>query len=451
MIQGLPGVPTTTRETGGVEPSTQRSEAIRRVHAFFQHGVSAAFQRLVTPLLLTSMASFVSMPVSAAEWFVVTPDPPAHGRYQVHPALPPDGKVPAGTVLTLTSQPDAGYTFDAGYYTTPGPWGPMHHESMTPTFKVKVNRDMHIGASFIETSAVAHVDVQQDIVYAQPGVKPLKYDVFTPRGAKKPLPIVVIIHGGGWVTNDENIMRGLARELTRGGQFVVASIDYRWAGKADGDATGNTMANLVEDVYGAIAHIMEHARAYGGDASRIVLTGDSAGGHLAAAGSLMVHKIGDGGFGKTPGVFEFKPSYLPKGKSSADVRTAMLAAIKAAAPSYGVFGGPLLSHHADDPAADGTWTAAVAPINHIPPASERAVPQLLIRGTRDPLILDEMCRGFMEALVSAGQRVEYVQVGGANHAFFDWKPDAATQARFKQFGVHQAAQMKAFFASVLNP
>ena len=30
----------------------------------------------------------------------------------------------------------------------------------------------------------------------------------------------------------------------------------------------------------------------------------------------------------------------------------------------------------------------------------------------------------MKALVDAGQRVQYVQVGGANHAFFDWKPDA---------------------------
>ena len=60
-------------------------------------------------------------------------------------------------------------------------------------------------------------------------------------------------------------MRGLARELTKGGKFVVASIDYRWAGKADGDATGNTMANLIEDVFGGIAHIMEHAAEYGGD------------------------------------------------------------------------------------------------------------------------------------------------------------------------------------------
>jgi acetyl esterase len=396
---------------------------------------------LLLPLALISAAS-------AADSFKVTFDPATNGKYQYTPALPADGKYPAGTVITVTTQPDAGFAFDSGYFSTPGRWGAMYYESMTPTFKVTVNKDMNIGASFVEKSAVDHLVVRQDIVYAKPGVKTLKYDVFSPKGAKN-LPIVVIIHGGGWVTNDENIMRALARELTRGGKFVVASIDYRWAGKADGDATSNTMAHIIEDVYGATAHIMEHAGEYGGDATRILLTGDSAGGHLSAAGSLMAHMIGERGFGKEPGVFEFKPSYLPKGKPAAAVRQEMLAAIKGAAPSYGVFGGPFLNHYSEDPKADDSWKAAIAPILHIPQASERSVPQYLTRGTSDPLIPDEMCKTFMEALVKAGQRVQYVQVGGAGHAFFDWKPDAATKATFKQYGVYYAAEMKAFFESVV--
>jgi acetyl esterase/lipase len=325
----------------------------------------------------------------------------------------------------------------------------MYRETMTPEFKVTIDQDKHIGASFIEKSAVDHINTTHDVVYAKPGVKTLKYDVYSPKGAKN-LPCLVIIHGGGWVTNDEDVMRGLARELTKGGQFVVFSIDYRWAGKADGDATNNTMANLIEDVYGAVAHIMEHAAAYGGDPSRIGLTGDSAGGHLSAAASLMVDRIGDGGFGKAPGVFEFLPTYLPKNKSVPQLKTEMLAAIKAAAPSYGVFGGSWLNHYSDDPAANDTWKAAISPINHIPQASVRPVPQYLIRGTRDPLIANDGVTEFMDALVKAGQRVEYVQVGGAGHAFFDWKPDARTKATFAEHGVYYAAEMKAFFASVLR-
>ena len=386
---------------------------------------------------------------ATAESFAVVLDEPVHGKLILTPPLPAEGKYPAGTVVTVVVQPNAGYALDAGYYSLPGRWGQMFHEMMTPEFKVTIDRDKHIGASFIEQSAVDHINVTHDVVYAKPGVKPLKYDVFSPKGAKN-LPCIVIIHGGGWVSNDENVMRGLARELTRGGQFVVFSIDYRWAGKADGDATNNTMANLIEDVYGAVAHIMEHAATYGGDPSRIGLTGDSAGGHLSAAASLMVDRIGDRGFGKTEGVFEFKPTYLPKNKSVAEVKAEMLAAIKAAAPSYGVFGGSWLNHYSEDPAADDTWKSAIAPINHIPQASVRSVPQYLTRGTRDPLINDDGVKQFMEALVKAGQRVQYVQIGGAGHAFFDWKPDAQTKAAFVQYGVYNAAEMKAFFASVLR-
>lgn len=413
--------------------------------------IMTTFARFAATVALQTLCLLMSTNVTAAQLFAVTQDPAVNGTYRVTPPIPANGRVPAGTVLTVSTQADKGYIFDAGYFSTPGPWGPMYHESMSPTFTITVNQDMHIGSAFVETSSVAHVDVRQDIIYAKPGVKPLKYDVYRPKSAKVPLPIVVIIHGGGWVTNDENIMRGLARELTRGGQFVAVSIDYRWAGRADGDAIGNTMANLIEDVFGAIAHIREHAHDYGGDPSRIVLTGDSAGGHLAAVASLMVHKIGDRGFGLRPDIFEFKPSYLPKGKSAADIRGEMLSAIRAAAPSYGVFSGPLLKHYAEDPMASDDWSKAIAPMLHIPNAADRMVPQYLTRGTLDPVITDDMCRSFMEALSKAGQRVEYVQIGGAGHAFFDWKPDPATQARFKQYGVYHAALMKAFFTSVLAP
>jgi acetyl esterase len=380
--------------------------------------------------------------------FEVTIDPPVHGSLQVDPPLPEDGKYPAGTVATVRTIPDAGYVLDSAYYSVPGRYGQTYHEGMMREFKVTIDQDKHIGASFIEESAVDHINVTNDVVYARPGVKPLKYDVFSPKGARN-LPCIVIIHGGGWNANDEDIMRGLARELTKGGRFVVFSIDYRWAGKSDGDATGNTMANLVEDVFGAIAHIMEHAKEYGGNPERIGLTGDSAGGHLSAVASLMAGMIGTHGFGKTPGVFEFRPSYIPKNKSVERVRTEMLAAIKGAAPSYGVFSGRLLNHYSDDPAADASWTNAVTPLSHIPKASERSVPQYLIRGTNDSVITNASVTEFVDALVKAGQRVEYVQVGGASHAFFDWKPNAATKATFAKFGVYYAADMKAFFTSIL--
>lgn len=373
---------------------------------------------------------------------------PVHGKVQVSPALPGDGKVAAGAVLTLTATPDPGYALDSTWYSVPGQFGQMYHEAPTAELKVTVDRDKQVGASFVEESVVKDIDVINNVVYARPGVKALKYDVYSPKGARN-LPIIVIIHGGGWTANDEDVMRGLARELTKGGKFVVASMDYRWAGKADGDATNNTMANLIEDVFGGIAHIMEHAAEYGGDPTRVGVTGDSAGGHLSAVASLMPNMIGSRGFGKTPGVYEFMPTYMPKGKTVEQVRDELMKAIKAGAPSYGVFSPALLHTYEEDPANDKTDVTGVAPLLHIPAATERAVPEFLTRGTRDPLISDAAVKEFTDALVKAGQRVEYVQVGGASHAFFDWKPNENTKATFAKYGVYYAAAMRNFFLSVL--
>jgi acetyl esterase/lipase len=388
--------------------------------------------------------------IHAQKTFRVTVDEVKNGSIKIEPEIPADGKVPEGTVLKITATPNQGYVPDAGYYSVKGMWGAMYHESMSSPFNVVIDQDKHVGASFIEASKVDHINVTEDVVYAKPGVKTLKYDVYSPKGAKN-LPCIVIIHGGGWMSNTEDIMRGMARELTKGGQYAVFSIDYRWAGKLDGDEEGNTMADIIEDVFGAIAHITEHAKEYGGDPARIAVTGDSAGGHLSAVAGTMPNKIGTGGFGKTPGVFEFKPSYIPGNKTVEQVRKEMMAAIRAAAPSYGVFGGNLLNHYSEDPNADDTWKAGVAPLSNIPNAGEREIPHYLTRGTMDMLIKDGAVKEYADALVKAGQRVEYVQVGGAGHAFFDWKPDDSTKATFEKYGVYYCAEMKAFFNSVFYP
>ncbi len=382
--------------------------------------------------------------------FTVSVDDVVNGKIKVEPEIPSDGKVAAGTVLKITAIPDKGYALDAGYYFGRGGRGTMYFETMTSPIEIKVDQDKRIGVSFIEQSEVDHINVTNNVVYAQPGVKPLKYDVFSPKGAKN-LPIIVIIHGGGWATNCEDVMRGMGRELTKNGKYVVVSIDYRWSGNIDGDETGNTMADIIGDVFGAIAHIMEHAKEYGGDPTRIAVTGDSAGGHLSAVAGTMTNKIGDGGFGKTPGVFEFMPTYMPKGKSVAQVRDEMTKAIQAAAPSYGVFSATRLNHYSEDPKADDTWKEGIAPLSNIPNVSVHAIPHYLTRGTRDNLIRDEEVKEYIDALVQAGQRAEYVQIGGAGHAFFDWKPDARTIATFNKYGVYYCKQMELFFDSVFYP
>lgn len=372
-------------------------------------------------LALGLALAFFNTQLSAQEnSHTVTVDPMTNGSIELQPPLPEDGKYEDGTVITVRATPSEGFAVDSIYYSVPGRWGAMYHESLTSTFEITIDQVKHIGASFIDAERVENLNVKHNVVYAKPGKKELKYDVYSPKD-KQNLPIIVIIHGGGWSTNDEDIMRGLARELTKESQFVVCSIDYRWIGDSDGDDQPNSMANLIEDVFGAIAHIMEHATEYGGDASRLGVTGDSAGGHLSASAAVLTEMIGSRGFGKEEGVYEFMPTYLPEGKSANEVRDEMLQAIKAAAPE-----------------------------SHVPDSKVRAVPHYLTRGSNDSLIRSEAVASYVEALNEKNQIVIYDEVEGAGHAFFDWKPNDQVKETFAKFGVPYADKMRLFFAKHLS-
>jgi acetyl esterase/lipase len=383
-----------------------------------------------------------------AEAFTVTLVPAENGSYTINPKIPADGKVQAGTILTVTAKPASDYSLDAIYYTVKGGmWGTTSYESFSPSMKITVTKDMTVGAVFVERSLVENIKVTQDIVYAKPGVKPLKYDVFSPKGARN-LPCIVIIHGGGWSSNNEDIMRGLARELAKDGRYVVFSIDYRWINKLDGETQPTHMHQLIEDVFGAIAHIQEHAVQYGGDPTRIAVTGDSAGGHLSGAAAILSPLIGNGGFGERNGVYEYLPTYIPKGKSVEGVKKEITNAIKAVAPSYGPFEASAFKTMIEQ--TDKGYWEAISPIKHVPNASERAIPHFIVRGTEDPIVPHEMVQPYVEVLKEAGQSVNYIQVEGAGHAFFDWKPDAKTRLTFAKYGVKYAAQMQSFFNNVFN-
>lgn len=380
------------------------------------------------------------------ETYTVTSVPAENGSYSISPKIGEDGKVPSGTLLTVKAKPAPGYTLDAVYYTVKGGiWGTTSYESFSPKMKIPVSKDMKVGATFIPRSLVDNVRVTHDVVYAKPGIKPLKYDVYSPKGAIN-LPCIIIIHGGGWSSNNEDIMRGLARELVKGGRYVVFSIDYRWINKLDGETEPVYMHQLIEDVFGAIAHIQEHAAKYGGDPTRIAVTGDSAGGHLAEAAAILSPLIGEGGFGVTTGVYQYMPSYLPKRKSIVQLKNEITTAIKAVAPSYGA------SEAADfktllEQTDRGYWDA-ISPTRHVPKASERLLPHFIVRGTKDPIVDHAMVQRYVDVVKAAGQPVNYIQIEGAGHAFFDWKPDVTTRATFAKYGVPYAAQIQAFFDNI---
>jgi acetyl esterase/lipase len=103
--------------------------------------------------------------------------------------------------------------------------------------------------------------------------------IYTPAGPG-PFPILVWFHGGGWVIGDLDSADPTARYLTVGADCVVVSVDYRLAPETK-------FPGPVDDCYAATIWAAHNAAQINGDATRIAVGGDSAGGNLAAAVALM--------------------------------------------------------------------------------------------------------------------------------------------------------------------
>ena len=108
--------------------------------------------------------------------------------------------------------------------------------------------------------------------------------VFTPEGAG-PFPILMWYHGGGWVIGNVRTHDAICRHLCVQAGCVVVSVDYRLAPEHKYPAAA-------DDCYAATAWAAANAASLNGDASRLAVGGDSAGGNLSAVVSLMARDKG---------------------------------------------------------------------------------------------------------------------------------------------------------------
>lgn len=135
---------------------------------------------------------------------------------------------------------------------------------------------------YLSTTAIAQpfaVDKHDNILFASPEGFDLTMDIYVPQTGKDSYPVLVIWHGGGWLINNETIMDEMAEYVASVGEYVVCNVNYRLLVDQDNTVTMN---EIVEDVFGSLLWVKEHIEEYGGDPSRIGITGDSAGGHLAS-------------------------------------------------------------------------------------------------------------------------------------------------------------------------
>ena len=103
--------------------------------------------------------------------------------------------------------------------------------------------------------------------------------IYTPVG-DGPFPVLVWYHGGGWVVGDLDSADATARQLTVGSGCLVVSVDYRLAPETK-------FPGPAEDCYQAMEWAAANAGSLKGDGTKLAVGGDSAGGNLAAAVSLM--------------------------------------------------------------------------------------------------------------------------------------------------------------------
>ncbi len=114
---------------------------------------------------------------------------------------------------------------------------------------------------------------------------PIPIRVYRPTAGESAPPVVVYIHGGGWVVGDLDTYDGIARRHVVGTGAVVVSVDYRLAPEHPYPAA-------VEDAWAATRWVAAHAGELGVDADRLAVAGDSAGGNLAAVVSLLARDAG---------------------------------------------------------------------------------------------------------------------------------------------------------------
>jgi len=109
--------------------------------------------------------------------------------------------------------------------------------------------------------------------------------VYTPKEGRVPRPALVYFHGGGWVVGSLDTVDNPCRQLANASGCTVISVGYRLAPE-------HRFPIGLEDCYLATRHVVEHAAEFGIDPAKLAIGGDSAGGNLAAAVTLLARDRG---------------------------------------------------------------------------------------------------------------------------------------------------------------
>lgn len=283
-------------------------------------------------------------------------------------------------------------------------------ERQFPTAAAPVTEDKF---PVVPASFPGGVKAYRDVVYQTiPGYRPQIVDIYVP-ASKGPHPLILYIHGGGWIGGHTRHSGALAdfpkvlASLAAEG-FVVASLEYRLSGEARFPAQ-------LQDSNAALRFLRSKAGDYGIDPSQVGVWGGSAGGHLAALTAVTCRDTrldpaaaGDGCVQAAVtwyGVYDFRGM--------------------TATPDGNAAGGKLLGCDATCPADK---IAAVSPVTYI---DAKDPPFLLIHGEDDRVVPVAQSRLGEAALRKAGVKVESIYIPGVDHSFIGKTPQDTRAATLK--------------------
>lgn len=246
---------------------------------------------------------------------------------------------------------------------------------------VRLERPNLLSMALPSNSAVDGIEVTKDVEYAQGAPEDAekhKLDVYRKPGLQK-APVLFFVHGGAWVRGDRKQYPFFANHFAKAGYVVVAP-SYRLAPK-------NPHPAQIEDVAAAFAWTVKNIAAHGGDPSKIVVAGHSAGGHLVA-------------------LLATNEKWLKaRGLGAANIRG--VAALSGVHNIVALASGESRVFGADPE----VWRAA-SPVLHV----RASLPPFLVTYCQwDYLTLPQQAEEFHAALQKAGATAELVYAPGVNH------------------------------------
>jgi len=264
--------------------------------------------------------------------------------------------------------------------------------------------------------------VETNIVYHTANNYQNKLDVYMPAAAAQPTPVVVVIHGGGWVegTKEERVLE-MMPYLQMG--FAAVNVEYRLGRVSLAPAA-------VEDCRCALHWVFANAKKYNFDPARVVLQGGSAGGHLALMTGMLTPSAGVDRVCRAP-----MDNYWSENPgTSKDPRVAAIVNWFGITDVLDELHGPNAKGYAvlwlGDQANADEIAKRVSPINYV---TGDVPPIITIHGDKDALVPYVDAVRLHKALDAAKVPNQLYTVAGANHGGFTFEQNQKAWEAVRRF------------------